>query len=144
MTALAAVAAWLQPALLAALAFRITAGEADASWLALGALVAPLIALLAPARPPGAPPVVGAAAALAIGIVLAADFLVAGDVATLFGGARWPGVALAALAALAVAAWPGARRLAAPAAPWRSWSRTAARSPMSSSPTATRGPATAR
>lgn len=115
MTALAAVAAWLQPALLAALAFRITAGEADASWLALGALVAPLIALLAPARPPGAPPVVGAAAALAIGIVLAADFLVAGDVATLLGGARWPGVALAALAALAVAAWPGARRLAAPA-----------------------------
>ena len=115
MTALAAVAAWLQPALLAALAFRVTAGEADASWLALGALVAPLVALLAPARRPGATPAVGAAAALAIGVVLAADFLVAGDVATLFGGARWPGVALAALAALAVAAWPRARRLASPA-----------------------------
>ena len=144
MTALIAAAAWLQPALLVALAFRVTAGEADAPWLALAALVAPLVALLAPAGWRSATPTVGIAAALTSTLVLAADFLVAADVATLLGGARWAGVTLAALSAVTVVAWRPARRLAAPAlvaavaalmlaplavalaaraAPWTAWTR---------------------
>jgi hypothetical protein len=47
-TALTAVALWLHPALVAVLALRVAAGEPDAPWLALGALIAPLVALLAP------------------------------------------------------------------------------------------------
>src|SRR3954470_14165416 len=57
--AVSAVAAWLQPALVVALAFRVAAGAPDAPWLALAALVAPLVALLAWARPPARNPVTG-------------------------------------------------------------------------------------
>jgi hypothetical protein len=155
MTALAAVAAWLQPILLVSLAFRVTAGEADAPWLALAALVAPLVALLAPARRPSAQPVIGAAAALAVTLLLAADFLVAADVATLLGVARWQGVALAALPTLVVAAWPAVRRaapalvalalvalvlipvalgLAGGAPPWAAWSRSGLRAALTFPP----------
>ena len=115
MTALAALAAWLQPVLVLALAFRITAGAPDAPWLALAALVAPLVALLASARPAARNPVVAGAAAVTITLVLAADLLVAADAATVLGLARWQGAALAALGALALAAWAPARRLSAPA-----------------------------
>jgi hypothetical protein len=143
LTALAAVAIWLQPALLVALAFRVTAGEADAPWLALAALVAPLIALLAAGRAPAFNPVTAAVATVAITLLLAADFLVAGDAATLLGASRWHGVALAALPVIVIAVWPPARRaspgalaaaavllLLAPAAvalaagpPWVAWHR---------------------
>ncbi|HEX9820217.1 MAG TPA: hypothetical protein VGD07_11480 [Methylomirabilota bacterium] len=137
-----AAALWLQPALVAVLALRVAAGEADAPWLVLGALVAPLVALLARARPPaGRNPVAAAAAAGAVTALLAANFLLAADAATLLGGAPWQGVSVAA--ALAVLA-PAARRLAAPAlalgavalalplaavtlatatAPWTAWTR---------------------
>ena len=77
MSALAAIAAWLQPALVVALAFRVTAGEADAPWLALAALIAPLVALLAPGRPLRSGPVAGAVVAVVVTLLLAADFLVA-------------------------------------------------------------------
>ncbi len=148
-TALAAAAAWLQPALLLAVALRVAAGEADAPWLALAALVAPLVALLAPARGPArATPPVAAVAGVVVALVLAADLLLAADTATLLGGARWQGVALAALPVLLVPAWASARRaapralaaavaallLAAAAvgvalgvAPWTAWTRTSAR-----------------
>ena len=111
MTALAAVAAWLQPALVAALAFRVTAGEADAPWLALAALVAPLVALLARGRSPASNPVTAAVAALAVTLVLAADFLLAAEAATLLGAPRWQGVVLAALPAVIVAVWPAVGRM---------------------------------
>jgi hypothetical protein len=145
MTGLAAVAAWLQPVLLVALVFRVTAGEADAPWLTLAALVAPLLALLAPARR-RAHPVTGAAAAVAVALVLAADFLAAGDAAVLLGGARWQGVIPAALLALAtllasrrvsvtalglallaLILTPAALALAGGAAPWTAWSRSGLR-----------------
>ena len=78
MTALAAAAVWLQPVLLTAVALRVAAGDAEAPWLALGALVAPLIALLAATRRPlGANPVTAAAAVLVVTLGLAADFAVA-------------------------------------------------------------------
>lgn len=148
MNALAASAAWLQPALVVAVAFRVAAGEADAPWLALTALVAPLVALLASGRPSSRNPVVAVVAAVAVTLLLGADFLVAADVATLLGASRWHGVALAALPALAVAAWAPARRvspwalavaaavlllvpaavaLAAGAMPWSAWHRSGVR-----------------
>lgn len=145
MTALAAAAVWLQPVLLATLALRVAAGDADAPWLALGALIAPLVALVAPPRrASGSNPVAAAATAAAVTLVLAADFVVAADAATLLGAAPWLGVALAAALSLLVPLLPGARRVSAPAlavaagalllplvsvavttgtAPWTAWSR---------------------
>ena len=148
MSALAAIAAWLQPALVVALAFRVTAGEADAPWLALAALVAPLVALLAPGRPSASGPVAGAVVAVVVTLLLAADFLVAAEAATLLGAPRWQGVALAALPAVVIVAWPPVRRvwpaalaaavvalllvpaavaLAAGGAPWAAWHRSGQR-----------------
>jgi hypothetical protein len=144
MTALAAAAVWLQPVLLAVLTLRVAAGHAEAPWLALGALVAPLVALLAPARrPAGANPVTAAAAVIAITLVLAADLVVVADTAALLGAAPWHGVAAAAALALLAAVLPAAPRISAPAlvlaavalllplvavalrtgvAPWTAWS----------------------
>jgi hypothetical protein len=143
MTALAAAAVWLQPVLLASLALRVTAGDADAPWLALGALVAPLVALLGPPVRPAANPVARVAAAVAVTLVLAADFVVVGDAATLLGLTPWLGVALAAALAWLVPLLPGARQahplaltaaatalllpllsvaMTSGAAPWTAWS----------------------
>ena len=144
MTALAAAAVWLQPVLLTVLALRITGGDAEAPWLTLGALIAPLVALLAPARRrAGANPVAVVAAALALTIVLAADFVVAADAAALLGGAPWHGVGLAAGFVLLVPLLPAPRWIGAVApavaaaalvlplaaialtmstAPWTAWS----------------------
>jgi len=144
MTALAAAAVWLQPVLLTVLALRVAAGDAEAPWLALGALIAPLVALLAPGRrPAGGNPVAVVAAALALTLVLAADLGLAADAAVLLGGAGWHGVGLAAgivllLPLLPAPRWIGAvaPALAAAAlllplvaialtlgaAPWTAWS----------------------
>jgi hypothetical protein len=116
MTALGAAAVWLQPVLLTVLTLRVAGGHAEAPWLALGALVAPLVALLAPARRPAGPnPVATAAAAITVTLVLAADFVVAGDAAALLGVAPWHGVALAAALVLLAPLLPAAPRIAAPA-----------------------------
>lgn len=112
MTALAAAAVWLQPVLLAALALRVAAGAADAPWLALGVLVAPLVALLAPARrSSGLGPVATSALAVAVTFVLAADLVVAADAALLLGVTPWLGVVGAGALALLVPLLPGARRV---------------------------------
>ena len=50
-----------------------------------------------------------------LAVLLAADFLVAGDAAALLGGAPWHGVACAAVVALLVVAWPDTARAGAPA-----------------------------
>ena len=105
MSALAAVAAWLQPALVLALVFRTSAGAPDAPWLALGLLIAPLVALLADARPAERNAVTAAAAAVTVTLLLAANLVVAADGAVLLGGSRWLGVALGAALALTVGAW---------------------------------------
>lgn len=148
-------AIWLQPALLAALALRVAAGEADGPWLVLGALIAPLVALLGPARRPPAPdPVATAAAAAAVVALLAVNFLLAVDAVTLLGGAPWQGVILAAVLAVLAPLSP-ARRLGAPAlvlglvalvlplgavalatatAPWTAWSRGSLRPALTFAP----------
>jgi hypothetical protein len=140
-----ATAIWLQPVLVAALALRVAAGEADAPWLALGALIAPLIALVAPVRRSARPnPVAAVAATAAVTVLLGANFLVVADAATLLGGAPWQGVIVAVALALLVPLSPGAGRLSAPVlalgavalvlplavlilatatAPWTAWSR---------------------
>jgi hypothetical protein len=110
-----AIAIWLQPALIAALALRVAAGEADAPWLVLGALVAPLVALLAPVRrSAGLNPVAAAAAAVALTALLAADFLMVADAAMLLGGAPWQGVLVAAALAMLLPLWPATQRLGPP------------------------------
>jgi hypothetical protein len=147
-SALAAVAAWLQPALVAAVVFRISAGAPDAPWLALGALIAPLIALLADDPRPQRNVVTAAASTVTVTLLLAANLLVAADGAVLLGGSRWLGVVLGAALVLAAGAWPVARRVAVPAlllafialllgpialapagggAPWNAWHRNGAR-----------------
>jgi hypothetical protein len=151
MTAPAAAAVWLQPVLLTVLALRVAAGDAEAPWLALGALIAPLIALLAPGRRPAPNPVAAAAAATAVTIVLAADFVVVGDAAVLLGGAPAHGVVLAAALALLAPSLPASRRIVTPAlavaavalllplavvglrtgaAPWTAWSYGGLRSAL--------------
>ena len=149
MNALTAIALWLHPALLAALVLRAAAGEPDALWLALGALIAPLVALLTPSRRGPERRGFGAVVTgLVLTLLLAADFLVAADAAALLGGAPWQGVAFAAVVALLVVAWPAAARAGAPAlalgviallfplgaiavgtasAPWTAWIRGSAR-----------------
>ncbi len=156
MNGLAAVAAWLQPALVVALAFRVAAGEADAPWLVLAALVAPLVALLAPPPRAASTRVSAVVAAVVVTLLLAADFLVAAEAATVLGAARWHGVTLAALPAVVIATWPRARALSpwalaaaalalllAPAAvvvasgatPWSAWHRGALRAALTFSET---------
>jgi hypothetical protein len=144
-----APAAWLQPALLAGLALRVAAGEPDAPWLALAALIAPLVALLQPVRRPAKPEAVtGVAAAAVAALLLAANFLMAADAAMLVGGAAWQGVGLASALALLVPLAPAARQLGPPAvtlgavalalslgavalttgiAPWTAWSHSGLR-----------------
>jgi hypothetical protein len=149
MTALAAAAVWLQPVLLATLALRVAAGDADAPWLALGALIAPLVAVLAPVRRrSGSNPVAAVATAAAVTLILAADLVVAADAAALLGAAPWLGVTAAATLVLVVALLPGARLVSTPVlavaagalllplvsvalttgtAPWTAWSRSGLR-----------------
>jgi hypothetical protein len=107
--------------------------------------VAPLVALLLPARRRVTPdPVAGVAVAGAVSLLLAANFLLAADVAALLGGAPWQGVAVAAALALLMPLSASARHAAAPAlalgtaalllslgaltldtatAPWTAWSQ---------------------
>jgi len=157
MTALAAAAVWLQPVLLAALALRIAAGAADAAWLALGAIVAPLVAMLAAGRrATDLGPIARAALAVSATVLLAADLVVAADVATLLGATPWLGVLAAGALVLVVPLIPGARH-ASPVllaivaivlllplvsigattrtAPWTAWSRGALRAALTFSET---------
>ena len=88
---------------------RVAAGDADAPWLVLGALIAPLVALLAPPRRAGARRTRAAiaAGAVAVAVVARRRFrCVAADAAALLGGAPWQGVALAAALALLVPLLP--------------------------------------
>jgi hypothetical protein len=157
MSALSAVAVWLQPVLLAGLVVGVTAGDPAAPWLALGVLVAPLVALLAPpARLADVNLVARTAVAVAVTLVLAADFVLAADAAALLGAAPWLGVLLAAALALLVPLLPGARRTSAPmltmavaalllplvsvalttrTAPWTAWSRGGSRPALTFSET---------
>lgn len=93
--ALGRLAAWLSPVLFGAVAARVFAGDPGAPLLVLGALVAPLVALLVERGryPRGA--LAGFACVVGIGLVLWANVAFLAEVARALGMARWPAVALA-------------------------------------------------
>ena len=97
-----ALAAWTSPALLALVAARTFSGGPDAPALALAALVAPLIALLAPTAGGERRPslVTALAVGAAAGFILWANLLLFADVAGLLGLPRWAAGVLATLVAL--------------------------------------------
>jgi hypothetical protein len=97
-----AVAAWTSPVLLALVAARVFSGMPDAPSLVLSALVAPLIALLAPASSAARRPnlVAVLAAVVGAGLILWANLLLFGDVAGLVGLPRLAATLLATVIAL--------------------------------------------
>jgi hypothetical protein len=108
----AAVAAWTGPALLAILAGRTLAGDADAPFLAVALVVAPLVALCRRPAPDARGLPAGLALAASVGLVLWAHFLVLADALGALGAARWQVLAVAAAAAALAAHVP-------PGAGWR-------------------------
>ncbi len=105
-----ALAAWTSPALLALVAARAFAGGPDAPALALAALVAPLVAFLAPTSAGERRPNLVAALAVgaAAGFVLWANLRLVGDVAGLLGLSRWAAAGLAMILALVTIELAGA------------------------------------
>jgi hypothetical protein len=97
------LAVWTSPALLALLASRVFVGGPDAPVLALSALVAPLIAYVAPASGGERRPNIVTALAVGLGAwyVHWANLLLFADVAGLLGLARWVAPVLAMIVALA-------------------------------------------
>jgi hypothetical protein len=96
------LAVWTSPVLLALIAARAFDGGPEAPALALGALVAPLIAYLAPASGGERRPNVVTALAVGVGagFVLWANLLLFADMAGLFGAPRWAAPAVATIVAL--------------------------------------------
>jgi len=147
LSALAAAAAWLQPRSSSHSRSAVAAGAPDAPWLRARRAGGPAGRAAGGRAAAGAQPVTAVVAAVTSRSWLAADLLVVADAATLLGAPRWQGAALAALAALALAAWPRACRLSPPAlavaavalllgpaavalalgAPWTAWHRSGAR-----------------
>lgn len=170
MTALGVVAAWISPVVLSLLTGGTFAGDAEAPLTLLLALLAPLIALLrASAAGNHHRDVVGSACAVtSVGLVLAANLTVLGELAVASGQPRWAGALAAATVALgaalprdrargAVAAMPLglvgvatvvlALAVIAGGPPWAAWSRVAARPALTfgeRSPWVTEGRATPR
>jgi len=99
------IAAWLGPALVASLATQVLEGDAAAASLPLVACAAPLLALLAAPRGLSVPrdPLSRALTAVALVLVLRAHLLVVADATAVVGAARWHGLALGALLAVAPA-----------------------------------------
>jgi hypothetical protein len=148
-TGLGALAVWPGPALVAWVVAAVATGAPAAPLLVLAVALAPLLALLQPARAT-APrhPVTLALVALVAALVLSAHLAALGDAAMLIGAQRWHAIALAATVALLVALMPGARRwpgaasmiggiallgvlvaagLSSGLAPWAAWADAAAR-----------------
>jgi hypothetical protein len=96
------VAAWTSPVVLALVAARALAGGPEAPALALAALVAPLIALLAPTSGSDRRPNLVAALAVGTGagFILWANLLLFADVAGLLGLPRWAAAVVATIVAL--------------------------------------------
>src|SRR5207237_3131802 len=149
MTGLGTLAVWPGPALLAWVVATVAAGAPGAPVLVLAVALAPLLALLQPARAT-APrhPVTLALVAIVAALVLSAHLAALADGAALLGARRWHAIVLAAALTLLVTLMPGARRwpgvapliggaallgvlLAAAVstgrAPWAAWADAAAR-----------------
>lgn len=96
------VGAWVGPAVVVALAAHVFSGDTDAPVLVLAAALAPLLAMAGSRAPLTASHALAdLLLAASLGLVLWANFAVAGDLATVLAGGRAPGVVLAALAAAA-------------------------------------------
>jgi len=149
MTGLGTLAVWPGPALVAWVVAAVAAGAPVAPLLVLAVALAPLLALLQPARAT-APrhPVTLALVAIVAALVLSAHLAALADAAALIGARRWHAIVLAAALTLLVTLMPGARRwpgvapliggaallgvlLAAAVstglAPWAAWADAAAR-----------------
>jgi hypothetical protein len=149
MSGLRAIVAWTGPALVAGVVAAVAAGAPVAPVLVLGAAVAPLLALLQPARATVTRhPVTLAVAGIVAALVLSAHLAALADAAALVGARRWHAIVLAAALALLVTLMPNASRwpglaplvgggalllvlVAAGAstrlAPWGAWADAAAR-----------------
>ena len=110
------LAVWLSPAVWLTLPALFLAQGAGALWPGLLLVAAPLLAL-AVRRPPSDPrqrapvPLIHIVILfLAVGVLIWAGLIMAGDVALRLGGPRWHGIALAACGGLLLTAWRGAGR----------------------------------
>jgi hypothetical protein len=143
----ASVAAWLSPALVAALAAGVFRGDPGAPLLVLLAVLAPLLGLLASRRAAACDGVTGALGVASVALVASSGLLVGADLTRSVGGDRWPGVVIAAALAagsalrpvparrrpailglaLAALATPVVAAAAAGATPWAAWRELASR-----------------
>jgi hypothetical protein len=141
------VAAWLSPALVAALAAGVFRGDPGAPLLVLLAVLAPLLSLLASRRAAARDGVTAALGVASVALVASSGLLVGADLTRSVGGDRWPGVVIAtALAAgcalrpvpaprrpailglaLAALATPVVAAAVAGATPWAAWRELASR-----------------
>jgi hypothetical protein len=103
-------AAWTTPALLALVTSRVASGHAEAPWLVILLVIAPLVALLRPRVTVVLNPATRLVTLVVVGLVVWANVLVFADVASTLGGARWHGAVLAAALTLLVTLWPAADR----------------------------------
>jgi hypothetical protein len=103
-------AAWTTPALFALVTARVASGHAEAAWLVILLVTAPLVALLRPAVVLGLDPVTRLVTLVVGALVVWANLVVFADVAATLGGARWQGAVLAAALTLLVTMWPAADR----------------------------------
>ena len=111
MSGVRAVAAWPGPALVAGVVAAVAAGAPAGPVLVLGAAVAPLLALLQPARAAATRhPVTVAIAGLVAALVLSAHLAALADTAALVGARRWHAIVLAAALTLLVTLMPNAGR----------------------------------
>jgi hypothetical protein len=127
---LVVVGAWVSPVVLAALAARVATGDTGVPMLLATVVCAPLLALLlaqrqvlhasgravidsrAPGLAPARSSVVLGGVAIFVGLVfvLAANLVVAGDLARLLGLTRVHGIGAGTVVAVAVIAWPAGDR----------------------------------
>jgi hypothetical protein len=114
LTAASPLAAWLHPALCLTLPALLLGGGSDGLWVALLAVVAPLVARGRPAQklPPRASLLAVAALVVAVGLLFWANLILAGDIAHWLGRPRGHGIAVAAGGGLLLALVPGAARTA--------------------------------
>jgi hypothetical protein len=110
--------AWLTPAVWLGVSALILDLGPDGLWIGLALVCAPLVALALGAPPREAPPAVEreplftvVILLVAVGCLLWANLVLAGDIAAWLGAPRWEGIAVAAAAGWLLTAWRGARRI---------------------------------
>jgi hypothetical protein len=112
------LAVWLTPVLWLSMPALIVQRGPDGLWIGLALMLVPLIVLAAgtPQQAPEAPSSIFPVAVLllTVGILFSANMMLAGDVATWLGFARWQGIAVTVAGGCLMTAWRGAGRLVGP------------------------------